>query len=751
MRLAVARGLRGTGEVPGAFVKGSHRRLIAWCSGALFLPLLYPLFTGRVFTRDDFAALHLPFRFLYREALRSGDSFLWTPAYHSGFYIHGEGIGGMTHPLHWLPYRFLPLGLAFNLEVVTPFVAMLMGTWLLLLRFGLASEAAGFGAMVFTFSGFNVFNLAHMNHAAVIAHLPGLLLAAHVLLTSHDRRKRALAFAGFALVVGSQQLIGNPQYVWLTCIVLVYMTACLWYSGAPWPRVALLVGAGVLGALLGAVQLLPTLDFARESTRMAYSQEESLSFSLSPLNLVQLWSPFAFQFRIHAPESEAFIVHEFIVYNGAFCTVALAWLAMRWRQQTRRGLLIALIALAGISFLLAMGRYGGVYAWLAQLPGLRNLRAPARHLVVFQLALSGIAAIAFEDLVGLMRRSEKIEMRRMWPLAVPVAISVAATLFAGTFSQSSWAAAHGLSLSSFMRAAPWSILIVSMAILVAMAGRGVRWSVPVLIVFVACDLGFWGYSYVYRWGPIQTIADLVANADVPPNAQGGDLIAPLIEGGLGNVAVLRGLRLTPGYTGLVPSSVLDPADPLTHRIAGVGWRPRGTTWERVPDSMPRARLVSIAQPSLDVKADVRRIDILRVALVDRPVDGLSGSQGESETPAHPADRDSVRILQDRPGSIVLETTARSRQLLVLTERFHRGWRVTEDAGEREVIRVYGDFIGFAVDSGRHRVVLTFTPDSARQGARVSLAGLVLLTVAVTMLLLPLRVGRERDRYEGARA
>ena len=122
-----------------------------------------------------------------------------------------------------------------------------------------------------------------------------------------------------------------------------------------------------------------------------------MSFSLSPLNLVQLWSPFAFRFRIHAPESEALIVHEFIVYNGAFCTIALAWLAMRWRQQTRRGLLTALLALAAISFVLAMGRYGGVYAWLAHLPGLRNLRAPARHLVLFQLALSGIAAVAFED------------------------------------------------------------------------------------------------------------------------------------------------------------------------------------------------------------------------------------------------------------------------------------------------------------------------------------------------------------------
>jgi hypothetical protein len=721
----------------------SPRRLIAICSGVLFLPLLFPLCTGRVFTKDDLGALHLPFRYLYRESLRRGDSFLWTSAYHSGFYLQGEGEAGMAHPLHLLLYRLLPLGSAFNLEIVSSYVAMLAGTGLLLLRLVLSSEAAWFGAMVFAFSGFNLFNLMHVNHIAAVAHVPWLLLGAHVLLTSGDRPSRAWGFAGVAVALGSQLLVGNPQYVWLTFVVLGFMVLCLLYAGAPFSRVALLLVAAMFGALIGAVQLLPTLDFARESTRVLWSEEQSLSFSLSPLNLVQLWSPFAFRFRIHAPASEAFIVHEFIVYNGAFCTVALAWLAMRWRQQTRRGLLSALFALAGISFLLAMGRYGGVYVWLAHLPGLRNFRAPARHLVLFQLALSGIAAIAFEDVVGLVRRGETTEIRRMWPLAVPVAISVAATLLAGAFSQSSWAEAHGLSLSSFMRAAPWSILICSMAVIVAMAGRGVRWSVPILIVFVACDQGFWGYSYAYRWGPIQTIADLVANADVPRNAQRGDLIAPSIEGGLGNVAVLRGLRLTPGYTGLTSSSVLDPADALTQRIAGVAWRESGRTWMRVPDGMPRARLVSVAQPSVDVKADVGRIDISRVALVDRVVSGLA------EPSAEPGNPGSVRITEDRPGSIVLETTTAGRRLLILTERFHSGWRAAQDGGEREAMRVYGDYLGCVVDQGQHRVTLTFAPASARYGLEASLAG-VALTLAATMLLGPSRVPREHDDHQDAR-
>ena len=696
----------------------SQQRLIAICTAALFVPLLLPLVTGRVFTRDDLAALHLPFRHLYREALRSGNWFLWTPAYHSGFYLHGEGEAGMAHPLHLILYRFLPLGVAFNLEILTTYAAMLGGAGLLLRHLGLAAEAAWFGAMVFTFSAFNLFNLMHVNHIAAVAHIPWLLLAAHMLLTSADRRRRMLAAAGVALVVGSQLLVGNPQYVWLTIVVTAFSTACLWYSGAPSARVALLIGAAVLGAFVGAAQLLPTLEFARASTRTTWSLDEALSFSLSPLNLVQLWSPFAFRFRIHAPAAESFIVHEFIVYNGAFCTIALAWLAMRWREQTRRKLLSALLALAAISLVLAMGRYGGVYAWLAQLPGIRTFRAPARHLVLFQLAMSGIAAVVFEDLARIIRSRESTRPERLWVLAIPVAMSLATSLAAASLAGTSFAATHGLELSSVMRAVPWSALIAAMAALAAAAARGARWALPALIVFVACDQGFWGYSYAYRWGPIRSVAELAADADVPPSAQTGDLIAPAVVGGLSNLAVLRGLRLTPGYSGLVASSVLDPADPTAQRIAGVSWRAAGPTWQRVTGTMPRARLVAIAQPSVDISADVHRVDIERVALVDGPLKGLSTADADVHGYA--------RVAEDRPGSIVVETSSDSRRLLVLTERFHSGWRGTEDAVALETVRVYGDFLGCVVNPGRHRIALTFAPASMTYGLRASLAGILVL-------------------------
>jgi uncharacterized membrane protein YfhO len=72
-------------------------------------------------------------------------------------------------------------------------------------------------------------------------------------------------------------------------------------------------------------------------------------------------------------------------------------------------------------------------------------------------------------------------------------------------------------------------------------------------------------------------------------------------------------------------------------------------------------------------------------------------------------------------------------LLVLTERFHNGWRAAEDGGERETVRVYGDHLGCFVDPGAHRLALTFAPASARYGLRTTVTGMGLTLVAAMLL------------------
>ena len=152
-----------------------------------------------------------------------------------------------------------------------------------------------------------------------------------------------------------------------------------------------------------------------------------------------------------------------------------------------------------------------------------------------------------------------------------------------------------------------------MTVLIAMAATGVRWALPALIVFVACDQGFWGYSYVYRWGPIQRIDELVAAADVPAAAQPGELIAPAMLGGSGNVA--RAARAQAGDRLYRPRGFIGPRSGRSDDSADRGCRAGGKrdTPGRAPRTTWRARAwCRTAQPSADIRADVRRIDVARV-------------------------------------------------------------------------------------------------------------------------------------------
>jgi hypothetical protein len=695
-------------------------RLVVACALALFVPLLIPLVTRRVLTFNDLGDLHLPLRYLYRKALQAGDSPLWSPAFYSGVYLYGEGQTGMAHPFHLLLYRFLPLDVAFNIEMISSYAVAVAGMRLLLPRLGLTTEAAWFGGMLFAFSGFNLAHLIHPNAIAVVAHMPWVLLTAHVLCTSWNRRACAMAFGGIALLIASECLIGFPQCVWMTFLAVSCFSLWLAIVHLAPVRLALVALAMGCGVLVGAVQLLPSLDTLNGSVRAAPTVDFRLSFSLPILNVLQLWSPHAFTFAPYGTEDPA--VRQFMggesVYSGAFCTAALVWVAVRWRTLRHRALAVALLAFAALTLVLAFGRDGRIYVWLVSLPGLNTLRAPARHLVLFHLALSAVAAVAFDDLLVMMRRRETLGIGRLWPFAVLVVLSAVTTGGATLLARSAWASAHGVGLAGGFAPVAWSIAIVTMAVLLALIARGGYRLVPLLVVITAADLGTWGYSFTLGPHSMERLADVVAAAPVPPQARAGELFEQRATGSgpPENLGAMRDLRLISGNIGLVPAVSLG-FDGVALRVAGASWRPEGDGWARIPDTMPRARLVASVQRTENPHADVRRIDIERVALTDQAIDGIGGVPG------------TARVTVDRPGHIVVDTSAPSRQVLVVTERFHEGWKARRDGVDVPVLRLYGDYIGSVVDAGKHQVAFTFEPQSLRDGLRYMWIGLA-LTAAV---------------------
>ncbi len=92
--------------------------------------------------------------------------------------------------------------------------------------------------------------------------------------------------------------------------------------------------AVLLGAVIGAVQLLPTFDALQNSVRQSNASAEfATQGSLPLLNLMQLVTPYLFAARVVGG-----ITHEFGLYIGAVPIVLAAWWVFGGRRdgQTNR-------------------------------------------------------------------------------------------------------------------------------------------------------------------------------------------------------------------------------------------------------------------------------------------------------------------------------------------------------------------------------------------------------------------------------
>ena len=110
--------------------------------------LSWPALLSKFYIADDLGCFSIPLRHLYMEGLRAGRVDLWSPSLFGGFYMHGEGQTGMFHPMHLLLYRFVPFVQAFTLEIVTIYVVLFSGSYLLFWHWVRDRIAASFGAFV---------------------------------------------------------------------------------------------------------------------------------------------------------------------------------------------------------------------------------------------------------------------------------------------------------------------------------------------------------------------------------------------------------------------------------------------------------------------------------------------------------------------------------------------------------------------------------------------------------------------------
>ena len=745
----------GTSSLLSPAEQESRQATIAkWAACGVLAWMFLPVLTGRIYVCDDLQNYHLPIRQFYANCLAEGDSFDWMPNLFSGFFLTGSGQGGTYHPLHYMLYRCLPLGMAFNLEILLSYPCMLFGMQLFLRRHLIRRDAAWLGAIVFTFSGFCTLHFLHPNAVAVVAHIPWLLLVQDVLLRPHAGRRgwgsvdlmgavavikgsdpikstlcwRIPAEVSIALLTGSQLLLGYPQYVWFS--LLAEISLCMGFAGYNWMgvrRLLLISSLKCFGLALGAVQLLPSMAALAESDRASLPPEFFFQQPLSPADMLQWIGPFLTKSRVFGANT-----HELGVYCGAIpVLLALTLIARRHtgvetRSSAGSHLLIPILGLGLLALWLSFGRAGGLYVVQTWLPLIGKFRYPSRIVVLLHLVLAVLAAIGFARL----RRESTPSSDRLSRL-----ISIVPWLSAAV-------ALSVMLLGDPQNAAPWTLLIIGPVLFFLAAqmikdlARG-RISAGFML-FLAGDLAAYGFTYEALQNT-RTWAEVITSLNQPPGSPDDGRIVAEIQiadgdiGYEGNDLLLAGWHQADGYEGLLPESyLLDQNISLRSlRISGVRWlnsggnhshiaglKPtRDSRWLEVPNPLPRARLTRNTTTIPNPLEAVQHLQPDGATVVDRDPRLL---KTDASVPGK------ATILIDRPGRIEIHTASDSPQLLVLSERFSDGWKATADGVPIPILRAEIDFIGCIAPFGDHTIRFAFQPSSVRNGRLISAVTLLLL-------------------------
>jgi hypothetical protein len=451
---------------------------------------------------------------------------------------------------------------------------------------------------------------------------------------------------------------------------------------------------------------------------------------MPPFYLLQFLLPYQLWGRVLRWTTVPEAADEAAVYGGAM-TLALAvwWIASRVQRRRREAapvdrFVLAAAVFAVLGVLLALGRAGGIYYLQTLLPVVGRFRAPLRFVVLTQLALACLSAVAMAQLMRPNQGEGRTARRAArWTWMLPAASAVASVWLFKAFPPQS------VSLETTMAIALGPALFACAAALVTWAARGSRVALAAIVLFAAGDLALYGLGGVVAWHDFDTRAGVIGllgpSDSLPPTAPYRVVCCPYP-----NLNALAGYRTIDAYLGLVPERQLDYRTQPALRLAQVGYAHRiavenskipdavaiSKDWYRLPEPVARARLVSEARVTAHVPEDLSTIDVEQSALVTRDLALSSGAAGTAV------------ITRDEPGTIDVRTRAAGRQLLVVSEMFNAGWRVTIDGMAGHVERVNADFLGAVVPAGEHDVELIFRPRYRTLGGPISLTGAALCLV-----------------------
>ncbi len=735
---------------------------------------------------SDPARQFYPWAVFAHHAVHAGVFPAWNPYVLDGTPFFANAQTALLSPFT-LPLLVLPVGLGLGVSGALKLWVAAFGMYLLVRELRLGFWPAVVAGLSFSLCAFNVVWLSHP-HTNVAVLLPAVVWRAERTL----RERRAGAVLALSVVVAATVAGGHPgTIVHVMAALAIYVIVRL-AASAPLPRrerlhrLGLVMVGTALGVLLLAVVLLPAAKLVPHSTALAtrlggggWIENSGLRTLLFP----DWWGRPSGINQLALPN-----FNERTLYIG---TVALVFAVVgltggEWRRK------LPFLAIAAFGFLVAFRT--PLRTIVIELPGFDRVNDARIHLLLG----FGLTVLAAFGVQALIERPSAVR-RAVATLAGGVAIAVLATIsLKPTWLDLKVTLKHfrtGADFPQLPRTVPltsigWFLLVAAGVLAVVLLARRtgrMKLAAAALAGLAAFDM----VHFAGRYQPViparyaepprtPLIAFLVRNrrngrmvglgatlaadwpmtyglrdvrGDDPPDPDlryfrlwlvanptqsyySADLYLPqLTPAGL-KVLSLLGARYIAAPRGSPPPASMRDLSPAYRGGDGIVWEnlsaaPRAFVARSItPVAGERELIATIVRPDFDPRHSVvlERGQLRRVG----PLSGASGT---------------AAVRSERNATVTLRARMASAGLVVLSDRWTKGWTVQVDGHAAPSLRVNDVMRGVRVPAGSHRITWRYRAPGLILGAVLS--ALSLLAIIGTLVVVRLRQRGRRSAVRSA--
>ena len=703
-------------------------------------------------------------------SLRSGVLPLWNPYLYSGMPFAADNQSGLFYPFNLLVFFLVPNLTYFVMELMSVLHVWWAGVGMyILLRTMQARRVAAFaGALAWMFSDVFVIHFGNYNLIAVVAWLPLIFATFRQALIPRSPLSRKSGEGGrggegvrcalaSGVLWGMAALAGHIQVTLFTGLWLGgYALFCAFgpyaLAGTGQRRVQiapllLFLLSAFVALAFAALMFIPGYDLTRYTGRAGLDYEDAARYSLPPAGLLGLivpglwgrgagaWAPW--------PRVE-------IGYAGVL-TLALAIVGVALKRKGERpGERVFLGAAVILAFLLALGGYAALHGWLYRFaPGLGQLRAPARAVMLADFALVILAGLGLDALLSPLARRARVFLRTLGRSVAWVAIGLAVIGLPLSYYFIAWYAndegmTHRYAL--VMNGVVLGVVLLAASALVLAARRG-RWTSParvgiVAVIVLMVDLVVLGSSVdVEKNDPTvgyrhSAVVDFLRRDGEPFRidsspasawqSDAGAMYGLADIGGIHNPLGLAAFNTYGGGMGARGNPLYNFLN-VKYVLADKGKPPGDAHFVRVFNG----------DPQMDVYLNTAALP--RAMLIHKSIPVSSGEEAWAaiHQPGFDPSREAVieggAVLNGTPVSstlafrrldandIEIEATTPAPVYLVMSEVYYPGWRAEVDGHAAKILPANFCFRAVYLEPGAHRIRLFFLPTPWLVGLAISVA------------------------------